>query len=199
MEARPPPLHRARRCETVYRRAMTNGSRIVLVSGPPGAGKTTLARPLAKALGFALLSKDDIKEPLFDAFGPGRRDAGATQRLGAASWEVLWTLAPHIPRLVLEANFHWDSEYECGRIAALGGQIVEVYCRCPPGEVVRRFAARAARPDHHIAHYGGAISEADVTAQFGRPLGIGTVIEVDTSAPVDTDRLARSIEAIWTG
>src|SRR4051812_24933063 len=40
---------------------------IVLVSGAPGAGKTTLARPLAAALGFALLSKDHIKETLRDA------------------------------------------------------------------------------------------------------------------------------------
>jgi len=71
---------------------MAGDARIVLVSGPPGAGKTTLARPLAKALGFALLSKDDIKEPLFDALGGVRGDAEATQRFGAASWEVLWAL-----------------------------------------------------------------------------------------------------------
>ena len=172
--------------------------RIVLVCGPPGAGKTTLARPLARALGFALLSKDDIKEPLFDALGPGRRDAAATKRLGAASWEILWALAPHLPRLVLEANFHWDSDYERGKIAALGSQIVEVYCRCPSEEVVRRFAARAARSNHHIAHYGGAISEADVTTQFGRPLGIGIVMEVDTSGPVDIGILAGKIAKIWT-
>ena len=176
---------------------MTDAARIVMVSGPPGAGKTTLARPLAKALGFALLCKDDIKEPLYDALGGTRGDVEASKRIGAASWEILWALAPHIPRLVLEANFHRDNAYERERIAALGGRLIEIYCRCPPGEVVRRFALRAARPQHHIAHYGGAIAEADVIAQFGRPVGIGTVIEVDTSAPVDIAALAQKIAAAW--
>jgi adenylate kinase family enzyme len=41
--------------------------RVVLVSGAPGSGKTTIAVPLAAELGLPLLSKDIIKEQLFDA------------------------------------------------------------------------------------------------------------------------------------
>ena len=43
--------------------------RLVYVSGSPGAGKTSLAAPLAAELGYALLTKDLIKETLHDALG----------------------------------------------------------------------------------------------------------------------------------
>jgi adenylate kinase family enzyme len=46
--------------------------RVVIVSGAPGAGKSTMAGPLAGELGFPLLSKDVIKETLFDVVGSRR-------------------------------------------------------------------------------------------------------------------------------
>lgn len=49
---------------------MGGGARVVYVSGAPGAGKSSLAVPLAAALGYALLTKDKIKETLHDALGP---------------------------------------------------------------------------------------------------------------------------------
>ena len=42
---------------------------LVIISGPPGAGKMVLGRRLAQALGFPFINKDDIKEILFDTLG----------------------------------------------------------------------------------------------------------------------------------
>ena len=40
---------------------------VVVVNGVPGAGKTTLAAPLAEALDLPLVGKDALKEALFDS------------------------------------------------------------------------------------------------------------------------------------
>jgi predicted kinase len=78
---------------------------IVLVSGAPGAGKTTLAVPLACELGFPLLSKDDIKDALWDALDLPSADLLWSRKVGGAAMEVLWTLAMRYPCAVLEAPF----------------------------------------------------------------------------------------------
>jgi len=84
---------------------MQRSRQVVFVSGAPGAGKTSLAVPLAAELGFALVCKDRIKETLHDALGAPPPDLAWSRRLGAAAMELLWTLAADAPSVVVEANF----------------------------------------------------------------------------------------------
>ncbi|HEY3877494.1 MAG TPA: hypothetical protein VGM12_02730 [Trebonia sp.] len=82
-------------------------SRIAYVSGKPGAGKSSLAFPLAAELGYSLVIKDLVKEALHDSLyvpGSGGYDRGWTQRLNNAAWELLWTLAA----LLLSAMDKYD-------------------------------------------------------------------------------------------
>lgn len=59
---------------------------LVIVSGAPGAGKSTLAAPLAIALGLPLLAKDTIKEAVRDALGDLDADPlVSSRRLGGTS------------------------------------------------------------------------------------------------------------------
>src|SRR5689334_7697152 len=98
--------------------------RIVLVSGSPGAGKTTLAVPLASMLGLPLIAKDDIKETLVDALGDQGGDMVWSRKVGGAAWEVLWKLAERAPAVVLEGNFGRRRELEREHLLRLDARII---------------------------------------------------------------------------
>jgi predicted kinase len=172
---------------------------LVIVSGAPGSGKTTLAVPLAAALRFPLLSKDVIKEQLYDTLGRGDGDDpwAWSRRLGAASMELMWTLAGHFPQVVLEANFRPHNTYERERITHLGERVVEVHCTCPIELAAERYAARARTDRHHPVHLLHELTD-ELAAEFDQPVGIGTVIPADTTSEVDVTSLARQIATLLT-
>ena len=158
------------------------------ISGSPGAGKTSLAGPLAAELGYALLAKDLIKETLHDALGAPEVDLAWSRRLGGAAMELLWTLAAHSADVLIEANFRPRSEFERSKLTALGGRPVEVHCACPPALAAARYNTRARHPVHHMSHASvGALAEWD------RPVGIGHLITVDTTVPVDITAVAARV------
>ena len=178
--------------------------RIVLVSGPPASGKTTVARPLAERLGFALLTKDDMKETLFTALEGPAGDIEFSRRIGSAAMELLWTLAPRCPAVVLEANFRTQSPYERGKFAELlagrngepAARAVEVYCRVSREEASRRFADRARQERHHPAHVLAEMSP-ERMAEYEEPFALTPVIEVETMQAVNIDALVAQVEAAW--
>ena len=171
--------------------------KIVLVSGPPAAGKTTLATTVAAELGWPLISKDDIKEALVDALmeAPTEPSDGLdwSRRAGGAAMAVLWRLARRCPRAVLEANFRSRSALERERLHSLEATIVELHCACPPDELVRRFAERARTA--HPAHPQRALTT-ELIAECSRPMAMGHVIDVDTAHPVDVPELMQQLAAL---
>ena len=58
--------------------------RVIVVTGLPGAGKSTLAHELARRYRVPLLGKDFIKEPLLDVLGAV--DAAHSRKLSDASF-----------------------------------------------------------------------------------------------------------------
>ena len=155
--------------------------RLVLVTGPPAAGKSSVARPLADALGFPLLSKDAIKETLFDTVGTG--DVAWSRRLGAASMELLFVIGRRLSDVVIDCNFNAAS---AARFASDDTAIVEVFCRVPPEVAQQRFAARTRHPGHCDDERAPEVVE--WVAQSA-PLDLGPVLEVDTTRAVDLDAI----------
>jgi predicted kinase len=169
---------------------------VVFVSGSPGSGKTSLAVPLAAELGFALVSKDRIKETLHDFLGAPEPDLARSQALGAAAMELLWALAADASSVVVEANFRPHSSYQRGRLAALANDPVEVYCRCDPGLAARRYRDRAGT--RHRVHVVTSLTP-DMLAEYDRPVGIGELVAVDTAVPVDAAAVAAAVRACLRG
>lgn len=168
--------------------------KIVLVSGAPGSGKSTLAGKLAESLQMNLIGKDLVKETLWDVFDPPGGDLEWSRKLGAAAMEVMWTLAAQSRRAVLEANFRPHSDYEKAKLYALSAKLVEVHCSCPLEVARQRYERRAVKSAHHPAHVTPTLDSA-LLAEFDQPVGIGTVIEVDTTCPVNVEKLTRTILA----
>jgi thymidylate kinase len=166
----------------------------VVVSGLPASGKTSLAEPLAQALGVPLISKDAIKEGLFEAVGYGGLAWSTT--LSRAADTAMVRIAQDLDGAVLD-NF-WYAETVEELLTLLPRPMVEVLCRCDPEVAYERFRSRLRHPGH-------ADNEREVvsarTSFFTRakklPLRtLGPVVAVDTGRPVDVGSVAtRVIEA----
>ena len=169
---------------------------LIVVAGPPAAGKTTLARQIAAALGLALVCKDTLKQALYEQLGS--RDRAWSQRLGAAVIQGMYALAADTLRagasLVLESTFiHPDTPGELqALIADTDARLTAIYCYATPEVLSARYNARA-RSSRHPGHADQATMTPDQVICNGwlwRPTYPGLTIEVDTT------QLPVSIEAI---
>jgi predicted kinase len=173
---------------------MRRVSRIAYVSGRLGAGKSSLAAPLAAELGYSLVTKDLVKETLHDALympGDGEIDEAWSRRLSGASMELLFMLAARAGDMVIEANFQPHRELELDKLRGLGDRVVEVHCACPAEVAIARYNARP----RHEAHW---LKTATLTVmdKYDGPAGVGSLITVDTTGPVDVPSVAAEVRRL---
>lgn len=79
----------------------------ILVAGMPASGKSTIAVRISESLGIPMLSKDSIKEVLFDDLGFHSR--AEKVQLGTAAMHILYYAAAQLMKVgkpfILENNF----------------------------------------------------------------------------------------------
>ncbi len=162
----------------------------VLVGGWPASGKSTLSRALAAELDLPWLSKDEIKEALFASHGqPGSVEE--SRDLGRAAVVSLLQTARGCPGAVLDSTWFTYTE---PLVRTLPGRCVEVRCVVPLEIARSRYAIRAG--DREPGHLDTHRDEDELWGAPVAPLGVGPLVEVDTSGPVDVAALAARVRLL---
>jgi len=96
------------------------------------------------------------------------------------------------PGGVLDSSFY---PYTVSHLEQLTGALIEVRCRCPREIAQARYEARSA--GRHAGHLDAERTPEELWNEHHlAPLGLGPLIEVDTSAPVDVSSVADAIRAL---
>ena len=126
----------------------------ILVTGMPAAGKSTIAEAIAEQLKLPVISKDRIKEYLFDYVGFQSREEKVN--LGIASMEIMYYVAEQLMKagqpFILENNFESS---ECGIKTLLAKYQYPALTITLTGDykvIYQRFLERDLSPERHRGH-----------------------------------------------
>jgi predicted kinase len=127
---------------------------LIVVSGPPGSGKTTLAHQIARAVGCPAICRDEIKEGMVHAvagYAPTPGDP-LNWRTLTVFFDVLDLLVGAGVSVVAEAAFQ-DRLWRPGldRLAARA-QMRIIDCTVDPAVAHARIASRAESSPLRVAH-----------------------------------------------
>jgi predicted kinase len=162
---------------------------MVVVTGLPGAGKTTLGSALADALGAQFLSLDTIKERLYDT---GLREPYQLRLAAEAELATELALAEGIVVVDIWVSPGRDTHRVADLFQRQHANVVEVLCRVPVEVAVERFVSRP-RGGPHNPSDAATVQRIREAADRLMPLPIGTCLEVDTAHPVDIAVLAERV------
>lgn len=175
---------------------VATGVTLVVVSGAPAAGKSTVAAALGAALGWPVLSLDTIKEALADVLGVA--DKQWSNQMGDAAAEVVFRLSTQFPDAVAEG--WWRRDRRDRALVEFAGA-TEVFCYCDPRAAADRAVSRLTQGRHPI--HRDMISPAglgDVTAELAAtvvPLGLGAaLVQVNTDRAGAAGQAAAQVAAI---
>ncbi len=180
------------------------GPLVVLVTGPPASGKTTLAHALAGRLGLVHLSSDLIRKELAgrhptdhrrEPFGQGLYAGAMTRRTYAWLLRRAARWLDHGRAVVLDATYGQATVRAAVRRMAArhGARLIVIHCRVSEGTSRARLAAR--ERDAQVVSDARLELWPALRAAYIPPCELPGVVEVDMTMSLD-DAVAKVIAAI---
>lgn len=185
---------------------MSTAPVLIVVSGPPGSGKTTIATRISDEFNYPLVSKDMIKESFFSVLG--YEDRSFSQRIGIVSYDLLYTMADFFlasgQSVIIESNF--DPSIDSAQLVELKQKYnvptVQVFLSGDVSVLGQRFIDRVTSGERHPGHCDDEMSFEEYRALFERarrPLDIGgQVYAVDMTNPdtFDSELVTQMIRGV---
>ncbi len=160
-------------------------SKLILISGPSGSGKSYLAKYLSEKLHIPYFSKDNFKELLFDTVGWS--DKEWSRKLGSAAIQTLYLVIDQELKsnkiVIAEANFkpEFDKEHIEQFVEVHGTKVLELHCYADTEILRERAKKRVATQERHPGHLDAALFEKCFDPTLHSPVDVGELIKIDTS------------------
>ena len=126
----------------------------ILLAGMPATGKSTMAKVLSKRLKLPAISKDSIKELLFDNVGFQSR--AEKVNLGIASMEIMYYTAGQLMKagqpFILENNFESSEKGMKNLVEKYQYSALTLTLTGDYKVIYQRFLERESSPDRHRGH-----------------------------------------------
>jgi len=185
---------------------MTKRAKVVVISGMPCTGKTSIGKVIARKVGLPFFCRDSFKEILFDDLGWDSKEF--SQKLGRTTFHLLFDVARELIdnncSFICETNFFRGQSDEIFKEIGLGKcDFLEVHCSTEKRVLLERFREREKSDERHPGHKyrenEGHLAGCFLTG-IHDPLQIGDLIMVNTTdfEKVDIDDIVQKVNEFIT-
>ncbi|NTW46111.1 MAG: AAA family ATPase [Candidatus Moranbacteria bacterium] len=186
---------------------MNDKAKIILISGTPASGKSSLAKLIGNGFGLPVFSADSLKEVLFDHIDVPKPKTAERKKIGGASFELLYHIMERCLAAktvaVCEAHFYppWSEDRLKRILSEYDAEAFYIHCSADRSVIERRFRERASSAERHPGHrdpelirnrnFPDLLFESDFRPELGIPIH-----RIDTSDfdSIDFDGLSGDID-----
>ena len=125
---------------------------LILVTGLPASGKTTIATHLAKDLGLQYVGKDQYKIEMYEKYGfsSAKEKKILNEKSEGRMYSKLYALLQNGENVVFDKWICKDYSRIDAIVKELGLEVVVIYLNCKVEVAVRRYNSRIDSGERHI-------------------------------------------------